>query len=48
MISLVIGEFSIVVYHTLLVGADSCAHLNVSKTDMEIKKKPTRKFLMLI
>ena len=30
MISVVIGEFQIVVYHTLLRVTDSCAHLNAS------------------
>jgi hypothetical protein len=34
MISVVIGEFQIIVYHTLLRVADSCAHLNVSQVDI--------------
>ena len=29
MISVVLREFQIVVYHTLLKVADSCAHLNI-------------------
>ena len=30
MISVFLREFQIVVYHTLLKVADSCAHLNIS------------------
>jgi hypothetical protein len=33
MVSVIVREFQIVVYHTLLKVADSCAHLNISSID---------------
>jgi hypothetical protein len=38
MISVFLREFQIVVYHTLLKVADSCAHLNVYVFEIVVAK----------
>jgi hypothetical protein len=40
MISTILKEFQVFEYHTILRGADLCAHLNLSVVDCNLKIEP--------